>query len=91
MSLIRGALGIALLNLASRNGARETCAIATAYIGKSKLEVLLGPEIWDEMRGKEISELLKSDRFEPLFIGSDNFTTVWRVKPAGKSQQSATQ
>jgi hypothetical protein len=44
-----------------------------------------------EMRGKEISELLKSDRFEPLFIGSDNFTTVWRVKPAGKSQQSATQ
>lgn len=54
MSLIRGALGIALLNLASRNGARETCAIATAYIGKSKLEVLLGPEIWDEMRGKEI-------------------------------------
>ena len=28
MSLIRGALGIALLNLASRNGARETCANA---------------------------------------------------------------
>jgi 4-amino-4-deoxy-L-arabinose transferase-like glycosyltransferase len=34
-----------------------------------------------EMRGKEISELLKSDRFETLFVGSDNFTRVWRAKP----------
>jgi 4-amino-4-deoxy-L-arabinose transferase-like glycosyltransferase len=36
-----------------------------------------------EMRGKEIDDLLtKSDRFEPLYVGRDNFTTVWLAKPA---------
>ena len=54
MSLIGGALGIALLNLASRNGAVERCDIATAYIGRSKLEVLLGPQIWNETRDKDV-------------------------------------
>ena len=34
-----------------------------------------------EMRGKEISELLKSDRFETLFVGHDNFTKVWQARP----------
>jgi SAM-dependent methyltransferase len=54
MSLIGGGLGIALLNLASRNGAVERCDIATAYIGRSKLEVLLGPRIWDQTRDKDV-------------------------------------
>lgn len=54
MSLIGGALGIALLNLASRNGAVERCDIATAYIGRSKLEVLLGPGIWDTIRDRDV-------------------------------------
>jgi SAM-dependent methyltransferase len=54
MSLIGGALGIALLNWASRNGAVERCDIATAYIGRSKLEVLLGPRIWDLTRDKDV-------------------------------------
>jgi hypothetical protein len=34
-----------------------------------------------EMRGKGISDLLTSDRFEPLFTGSDYLTVVWRAKP----------
>lgn len=54
MSLIGGALGIALLNLASRNGAVERCDIATAYIGRSKIEVLLGSGIWDTTRDKDV-------------------------------------
>jgi SAM-dependent methyltransferase len=54
MSLIGGALGIALLNWASRNGAVERCDVATAYIGRSKVEVLLGPGIWDETRDKDV-------------------------------------
>jgi SAM-dependent methyltransferase len=54
MSFIGGALGIALLNLVSRNGAVERCDVATAYIGRSKLEVLLGPTIWDQTRGKDV-------------------------------------
>jgi SAM-dependent methyltransferase len=54
MSLIGGAVGIALLNWASRNGAVERCDIATAYIGRSKLEVLLGPRIWDQTRDKDV-------------------------------------
>jgi SAM-dependent methyltransferase len=54
MSLIGGALGIALLNLASRNGAVERCDIATAYIGRSKIEVLLGSGIWNQTRDKDV-------------------------------------
>jgi SAM-dependent methyltransferase len=54
MSLIGGAVGIALLNWASRNGTVERCDIATAYIGRSKLEVLLGPQIWDQTRDKDV-------------------------------------
>ncbi len=54
MSVIGGALGIALLNLFSRNGAIERCDIATAYIGRSKLEVLLGRKIWDHTRDKDV-------------------------------------
>jgi SAM-dependent methyltransferase len=54
MSLIGGALGIALLNLASRNGAVERCDIATAYIGRSKLEVLLGSGIWETTRDRDV-------------------------------------
>lgn len=54
MRLIGGALGIALLNWGSRNGTIERCDIATAYIGRSKLEVLLGPRIWEHTRGKDV-------------------------------------
>ena len=54
MSLIGGSLGIALLNWWSRHGAIERCAVATAYIGRSKLEVLLGTRIWDQVRGKDV-------------------------------------
>jgi SAM-dependent methyltransferase len=54
MSFIGGALGIALLNLASRNGAIERCDIATAYIGRSKIEVLLGSGIWDTTRDRDV-------------------------------------
>ena len=42
-----------------------------------------------EMRGKEINELLRSDRFEPLFVGNDNFTTVWLAKSPARQQSAA--
>jgi hypothetical protein len=42
-----------------------------------------------EMRGDGINNLLKSDRFEPLFVGSDNFTTVWLAKQSVKQQPVA--
>ena len=38
-----------------------------------------------EMRGEGIDDLLKSDRFEPLFVGSDNFTKVWLAKQPGQA------
>jgi SAM-dependent methyltransferase len=53
MGLIGGALGIRLLNMASHNGT-VGYPEATAYFGKSKIEVLLGPRIWDEIRGKDV-------------------------------------
>jgi SAM-dependent methyltransferase len=54
MSVIGGALGVALLNLASRNGAVGRSEVATAYIGRSKLEVLLGADVWQTMRGRTV-------------------------------------
>jgi hypothetical protein len=42
-----------------------------------------------EMRGEGINNMLKSDRFEPLFVGSDNFTTVWLVKQPVKQPVAA--
>jgi SAM-dependent methyltransferase len=54
MSLIRGRLGVALLNWASQNGTVERCGDGTAYIGRSKLEVLLGASIWKQVRGKQV-------------------------------------
>ena len=42
-----------------------------------------------EMRGQEIYALLKSDRMEPLWVGSDHYTTVWRAKPQTESQHTA--
>jgi hypothetical protein len=42
-----------------------------------------------EMRGDGINDLLKSGRFEPLFVGSDNFTTVWLAKQPGKQPVAA--
>ena len=41
-----------------------------------------------EMRGKEIDALMRSDRFEPLFVGTDHSTKVWRAKPPAE-QRSA--
>jgi hypothetical protein len=55
MGVIGGRLGIRLLNYASRNGTLSALpAIATAYLQTSKIEVLFGPGIWDEIRDKEV-------------------------------------
>jgi SAM-dependent methyltransferase len=55
MGVIGGRLGIRLLNYASRNGTVSAFPdIATAYLKTSKLEVLFGPRIWDEIRDKEV-------------------------------------
>jgi Dolichyl-phosphate-mannose-protein mannosyltransferase len=42
-----------------------------------------------EMRGKEIDELLRSDRFETLFVGTDHVTKVLRAKPQASRQSAA--
>jgi SAM-dependent methyltransferase len=55
MGVIGGRLGIQLLNLASRNGTVSSFPdIATAYLKQSKLEVLFGPGIWDDVRDKDV-------------------------------------
>src|SRR5687767_400724 len=54
MGLIGGAPAVRLLNYTSRNGTVGYPDIATAYLGRSKLEVLLGPGIWDEVRGRDV-------------------------------------
>jgi len=54
MGLIGGAPAVRLLNYTSRNGTVGYPDIATAYLGRSKLEVLLGPGIWDEVEGRDV-------------------------------------
>jgi SAM-dependent methyltransferase len=54
MHIIGGKLGVLLLNWASRNGTVGYPDEATAYVGKSKLEVLMGAGVWDEIRGRTV-------------------------------------
>ena len=54
MGLIGGAPAVRLLNYTSRNGTVGYPDIATAYLGRSKLEVLLGSGIWDEVEGRDV-------------------------------------
>ena len=54
MGVIGGNVGVYLLNTASRNGTVGYPEVALAYEGRSKLEVLMGPEVWDRVRGKTV-------------------------------------
>lgn len=55
MGLIGGAGAVRLLNYASKNGTAGAFPdVATAYEKTSKVEVLFGPRIWDEIRGKDV-------------------------------------
>jgi SAM-dependent methyltransferase len=54
MGVIGGNVGVYLLNTASRNGTVGYPEVAVAYEGRSKLQVLMGPGIWDRVRGKTV-------------------------------------
>lgn len=55
MGVIGGGVGVRLLNYVSRGGTVSAFPdIATAYLKTSKLEVLFGPSIWTEVRGKDV-------------------------------------
>ena len=55
MGIVGGQLGIRLLNVASHGGTVSAFPdVATAYQAKSKLEVLFGPAIWDEIRDRVV-------------------------------------
>lgn len=54
MGIIGGSLAVHLLNKASRNGTDVYPVVATAYAQRSKLEILMGCQIWDEVRGKTV-------------------------------------
>jgi SAM-dependent methyltransferase len=54
VAVLGGRLAIALLNWATRNGTELPMEEAPAYAGKSKLEILMGAGIWDEVRGKTV-------------------------------------
>src|SRR5262245_36329611 len=55
MGVIGGGVGVRLLNYASRGGTVSAFPdIATAYLKTSKLEVLFGPSIWTDVRGKDV-------------------------------------
>jgi SAM-dependent methyltransferase len=53
MGLIGGNLGYRLLRSISADGETGYCD-GSAYTGRSKLEVLFGPRIWDEFAGKTV-------------------------------------
>jgi SAM-dependent methyltransferase len=53
MGIIGGSLGYKLLRLINPGGAKVHCD-GRAYAGRSKMEVLFGPKIWDEIAGKVV-------------------------------------
>jgi len=53
MGILGGAIGYRLLKLLSSDG-KTGCCDGSAYLGRSKLEVLLGPSIWQEIAGKKV-------------------------------------
>lgn len=53
MGMIGGTLGYRILKRISGNGENDHCD-GSAYVNKSKLEVLLGPDIWGEIAGKTV-------------------------------------
>jgi len=57
MGLIGGNVGVQLLDSASRGGTVGYPEVATAYLGRSKLEVLMGGAIWDQIRGRTVLDL----------------------------------
>jgi SAM-dependent methyltransferase len=55
--IIGGALGYQILLWMGGDALKETIGDANPYQTKSKLEVLLGPQIWSEVKGKVIIDL----------------------------------
>jgi SAM-dependent methyltransferase len=53
MGIIGGEIGYQLLRRVNRVSASSYCD-GSAYVGKSKIEVLLGSNIWDELAGKVV-------------------------------------
>jgi SAM-dependent methyltransferase len=53
MGFIGGALGYRLLRLISKDGETGYCD-GSVYIGRSKIEILFGPQIWSELAGKVV-------------------------------------
>lgn len=66
MPLIGGTLAIRLLDRASKNGKTGYPDVATAYVGKSKLEVLLGSSVWEELRGRDVIDFGCGDGAEAV-------------------------
>lgn len=55
MGLIGGEIGFRFLKtIAAHHAASLSDGTPAAYANKSKLEVLLGPTVWDEVRGREV-------------------------------------
>jgi 2-polyprenyl-3-methyl-5-hydroxy-6-metoxy-1,4-benzoquinol methylase len=55
MGLVGGALGTRVLKMISPTGAGGLAdGTPKVYQGRSKLEVLLGPGVWDAIRGKTV-------------------------------------
>ncbi|MDQ3472992.1 MAG: class I SAM-dependent methyltransferase [Acidobacteriota bacterium] len=53
MGIVGGALGYQLLRWISKTGETGYCD-GSAYADRNKLEVLLGPKIWDDLKGKVV-------------------------------------
>jgi SAM-dependent methyltransferase len=69
MGIIGGALGYRLLKLINANGETDYCD-GSAYEGRSKLEVLFGPRVWEEFAGKVVIDFGCGSGAEAVEIAS---------------------
>jgi SAM-dependent methyltransferase len=89
MGIIGGTFAVRLLDRASRKGTVGFPDVATAYLGKSKIEVLLGPGIWDEFRNRDVIDFGCGDGAEAVEIALRGARRVVGIEIRRKALEKA--
>jgi SAM-dependent methyltransferase len=89
MGIIGGTLAVRLLDRASRNGTVGYPDVATAYLGKSKIEVLLGPAIWAEFHNRDVIDFGCGDGAEAVEIALRGARRVIGIEVRRKALEKA--
>jgi SAM-dependent methyltransferase len=91
MGVIGGTLGVQILRSLNSTGVSTSFpdGVPPAYLNRSKLEVLLGPHIWDDIRGKTVVDFGSGEGYEMIELANHGARQVIGVEPWPKWIASA--